>query len=166
MRSILLATVASSLVAMPRAFDNATAKPAAARVEPQLTGVAALSLPTRVNKRGSETKYPFESLDAVGKAFGVKNKSAAQLSSIVSNANRKNTEVIKDEAGNVVYQTKEISGPDGSKVSVPDTSKPKTKPVKKFFAYDVTPEYKAANKEAFAKGGNFEGAITLVFREL
>lgn len=151
---------ASALTALPIAFEN---KPA--RVEPALTGIGKITMPTRVSKRGSETKYPFDSLTEVGTAFGVKNKTAANLTSIVSNANRKAQIDKRDEAGNVVYHTKKLSDGAGGVTEVPDTSKPVKIATKKFFAFDVTEEYKKANADAFKKGGDFEGATALVFRE-
>lgn len=166
MRSILLSTAALAVSAMPRAFDNAAAaKTAAPRVEPVLTGAAKITMPTRTSKRGSESKYPFDSLTEVGMAFGVKNKTAAQLSSIVSNANRKHLAEVKDATGNTVYETKVIKGADGTETNVPDTSKPKTEATKHFFAFDVDADYRKANADAFKKDGAFEGATVLVFRD-
>lgn len=166
MRSILMNTAALTVAAMPRAFDNTAATPKAARVEPAFTSASKITLPTRTNRRGSESKYPFDSLTEAGMAFGVKNKNAQSLSSIISNANRKNMTPKTDEAGNALYETKELAGQDGTKTVVPDTSKPKMVATKKFFAFDVTPEYKKANVDMFKKDAPFEGATTLVFREL
>lgn len=170
--STIAAASALALVANARGFANAetpatteAAKAKAERIEPVLTGAGKITLPTRTSKRGSESKYPFASLTEVGMAFGVKNKTAANLSSIVSNANRKHQVPVTDENGNAVYDTKEIRGADGTVTNVPDTSKPKMQAGKRFFAFDVTPEYRKANAEAFAKGGTFEGASALVFRE-
>jgi len=171
MRSTLMTSAALAITAMPRAFASeapaaATTATKAPRVEPVLTSVAKIALPVRENKRGSESKYSFDALTEVGTAFGVKNKTAAQLSSIVSNANRKARTPELDANGQAMYATKEITGPDGvTKMTVPDTDKPKTVETKHFFAFDVTDEYRKANKDAFAKGGAFEGVNTLVFRD-
>lgn len=171
MHKLMINTALSTAaLAMPRAFANdpaagtATPRSNAPRVEPQLTAVASITMPTRSSKRGSVSIYPFANLTTVGQAFGVKNKTAAQLSSIVSNANRKALVPVTDENG-PVYDTKEISGADGTKTVVPDTSKPKMTASKHFFAFDVTAEYKKANAEAFKKDGPFEGATALVFRD-
>lgn len=142
------------------AFANA-----APRVEPITTAAATMALPERASKRGSETKYPFASLTAVGMAFGVKNKNAANLSSIVSNQNRKMVKPVLGEDGKPTYGTKELTAEDGTKSTVPDTSKPITATEAHYFAFDVTPEYRAANKAAFAKDGPFEGVQVLVFRD-
>jgi len=158
---------ATALTTMPVAFDNtATAAPKKAeRVAPALTSAAKIAMPERKSKRGSETLYPFDSLTEVGMAFGVKNKTAANLTSIVSNANRKAKVNETDGAGNTVYHTKKATDQSGNPIDVPDTSKPKQIETKKFFAFDVTAEYKKANADAFKKDGPFEGATALVFRE-
>ncbi len=162
--STIAGIAAVALAADPRAFANPAGN-TAKRVEPVLTGIAAIPLPERASKRGSISLYPFDTLANVGEAFGVTNKTAAQLSSIVSNANRKAMVPETDAAGNAVYNTKELVGADGSKTTVPDSNNPKMKAGKHFFAFDVTPEYRDANKASFAKGATFEGATVLVFRD-
>ena len=162
-KTILTASAAAlTLAANPRAFDNAgaAAKPATPRVEPVLTGAFKIDMPERQSKRGSESKYPFDTLTEIGQAFGVKNKTASQLSSIVSNANRKALVEVKDAAGNTLYETKELTGADGTKTVVPDTSKPKTEATKHFFAHDVDAAMKAK-----IKGTPLEGSTVLVFRD-
>lgn len=152
------------------AFDNTAAAPAAEttatktsapRVEPDLAGVGFKlpTLPEKSSKRGSQSLYPFDKL-AVGEAFGVKNKTAANLSSIVSNANRKNTRELKDAEGNTVYETKVLKGADGSETTVPDTSKPKREAVKHFYAIDVDGDMKKQ-----IKGTPLEGSTVLVCRD-
>lgn len=139
------------------AFANETAK----RVEPVLTAVATgIAMPERASKRGSVSLYPFDTLATVGAAFGVKNKTAAQLSSIVSNANRKAMTPELDAAGNKVYNTKEITGADGTKTTVPDTANPKMVATKHFFAHDVTPDYAKT-----LKGTPLEDSSVVVFRD-
>lgn len=152
---------ATTALVSARAFAGV----AAPRVEPVLTGAATLTMPTRASKRGSESKYPFASLTAVGMAFGVTNKTAANLSSIVSNANRKMVKPVLGDDGKATFATKEIKDADGNTTTVPDTSKPITAPTAHYFAFDVTPEYRTQNKEAFAKDGTFAGATVLVFRD-
>jgi len=156
-RSILLACAAATVTA--RAFDNATAAPKAARVEPSLTGVFKIDMPERKNRRGSTSIYSFDSLTEVGMAFGVKNKDAASLSSVVSNANKKARIDETDANGNVVYETKTLTGGDGTKTDVPDTTKPRKIATKEFFAVDVD----AAMKKKIA-GTPLEGSKALVFR--
>lgn len=157
MRKIALATLAS---ASAPAFANPSPTAPAKRVEPVLTeAVAGIAMPTKTSKRGSVSLYPFASLE-IGQCFGVKNKTAAQLSSIVSNANRKAMEQAKDEAGNLLFETKTISGADGSTTEVPDASKPKMVATKHFFAHDVDAEYAKT-----IKGTKLEGSTVLVFRD-
>lgn len=139
---------------------SAFANTAAARVDPQLTGAAKLAIPERVSKRGSESKYPFASLTEIGMAFGVKNKKASQLSSIVSNANRKNVVAVKDEAGNAVFNTKTVKDAAGNDIQVPDAASPKTEIKAHFIAYDVTPELAKS-----LKGTPLEGASAIVQRD-
>lgn len=158
MRKTLI-TTALVASAAPVAFANEGAK--AARVEPELSGgIFKLDIPERKSKRGSESKYPFASLTEVGTAFGVKNKTAAQLSSIVSNANRKYLRPETDANGNAVYETKEITGADGTKTVVPDNSKPRMVADRHFFALDVD----ADMKKKIAKTP-LDGSSVLVFRD-
>jgi hypothetical protein len=130
------------------------------RIEPQLTEViSGITMPTRTSKRGSVSLYPFASLK-VGECFGVKNKTVANLSTIVSNANRKAMEQAKDEKGNPLFETKTIQGQDGSTTEVPDAAKPKMIATKRFFAFEVDAEYAKT-----IKGTKLEGSTVLVFRD-
>lgn len=137
------------------AFANAVP-----RVEPVLAaGVIKLELPKRETKRGSVSVYPFASLTEVGMAFGVKNKTAAKMSSIVSNANRKAQINKTDEAGATIFKTKEITAADGSKTVVP-TDKPEKVAGMRYFALDVS-----ADQAKALKGTALEGSTVLVYRE-
>lgn len=144
-----------------RAFANAPGTAASKRTEPQLTGTFALAVPAgkTSSNRGSKSPYPFDTIEA-GQAFGVKNKTAKQLSSIVSNQNRKdsNHRPVKDDAGNIVYKMNDLTAPDGSVTKVP-TKEPETEQIKTFVAYDVDAELKAK-----IKGTPLEGSSVLVFR--
>lgn len=123
---------------MPDA-KNAT-KP---RVEPEITAVAApgaIPMPERKNNRGSKTNYPFDQLTAKGMSFGVKNKTAKGLASIVSNQNKKNKVQATDENGNKIFEMKELKADDGTVTKVPDTDNPKMVVEKHFFAVDVDPK--------------------------
>lgn len=152
--------IAMTTIARPIAFASAPTPPAPKpeRVEPTLTGVAALEMPVRASRRGSESKYPFATLE-IGQAFGVKNKTAAQLSSIVSNANRKYQVNKTDAAGNVVFKTNEMKDAAGNVTHVP-TDQPEKIAGRHFFAIDVDGDY--AKK---IKGTPLEGAKVLVFRD-
>jgi hypothetical protein len=156
--------LSSAMTAMPLAFANVAGAAKVERVDPELAGTGKLALPERKSKRGSESKYPFASLTEIGMAFGVKNKTAAQLSSIVSNANRKALIAKTDANGGTVYKTKEVTDAAGNKTVVP-TTEPEMIATAHFFAFDITDDYRTANKAAFAKGGPFEGAAVLVFRD-
>lgn len=165
MRKIVLMNAATAALAMPLAYasapgDGAAPKaPAKPRVEPVLAGVN-LDIPMPQRARpGSEPKYPFAELE-VGKAFGIKNKTAKDMGSVISAANRRYSEVKKDDAGNVVYQMKELEGEGGVKMSVPDTTKPEKVATRHFFAVDVT-----AEQAKTFKGTPNEGIKVLVYRD-
>lgn len=116
------------------ASDETTTK----RVAPDLTAISsAVEMPKKVSNRGSKSLYPFDKLE-VGQSFGVKNKTAAGMASIISNQNRKHREEKKDEAGNTVFETKELKGADGTVTEVP-TDKPVMIVNKHFFANDCDP---------------------------
>lgn len=140
--------------------DTTTApKPRAARVEPIITSVIAIELPERT-KRGSGPKYPFESL-TVGTAFGLKNKVAKDMASVISAANRRYTTNATDENGNIQYHTKELTTAEGVKMNVPDNTKPKKVPTRHFFALDVDKEMAAK-----LKGTELEGSKVLISRDI
>lgn len=156
--------LASTVVAMPRAFASNppadASKTKEARVEPVLTAVhSGIAMPVTTSNRGSKSIYNFDGLVNVGDAFGVKNKTAASLSSIVSNANKKAMQNKTDATGATIYKTKEITDPTtGAKVTVPSTEAERVS-TKKFKAFDVTP---AMAKDI--KGTPLEGSKALVFR--
>lgn len=129
------ATATASGAAAPK-----PTKPNAPRVAPVLTAVSnAVSMPERSSNRGSKTSYPFEALTVVGMSFGVVNKTAANLASIISNQNRKAGEVKKDANGAVVYKTQPMTAPDGTVTHVP-TGEPERHEPKHFFAVDCDPK--------------------------
>lgn len=124
----------------PANAPKADAKKNPPRVAPVLTIVSnAVPMPERSSNRGSKTSYPFEALTAVGMSFGVVNKSAANLASIISNQNRKAGEVKKDATGAVIYKTQPMTAPDGTVTHVP-TGEPERNEPKHFFAVDCDPK--------------------------
>lgn len=171
-------SAATVLAAMPAAFANAApkasdtpntgapagnttgAKAVTKRTEPEITAIAAIPLPVNVKAaRGSKSPYPFDTLE-VGKAFGIKNKTAKQLSSIVSNQNRKdsNHRQVKDSNGNVVYKMTEMKDQNGNVTKVP-TNEAETEQIKEFRAYDVNEEIAKS-----IKGTPLEGSSVIVYR--
>lgn len=166
--SLLASSVAMSAFANTAGKSgNNTTPPAAAttdakadRVDPVLTGAFKIEPPAKTSRRGSTTKYPFDTLTEVGMAFGVKNKTAKALGSVISNANKRNSVVKRDENNNVVYKTKALKAADGSTTNVPDTSKPETIPTKHFYAVDVSAEYAKT-----LEGTPLVGSTVLVFRD-
>lgn len=124
----------------PAAAPAAKQVGAVKRVAPELTAVSkAIPIPTNVNTRGSKSLYPFDSLTEVGMSFGMKNKKASSLASIVSNQNRKALEPKKDENGNIVYKQKEMKDASGNVTYVP-TGDPEMVQTKKFQVADVDPK--------------------------
>lgn len=129
----------------PEAPAVAPAAPAAAKTEttkriaPELTTITSnVEMPKKVNKRGSKSLYPFEKLE-VGQSFGVTNKTAAGMASIISNQNRKHRVEKTDDQGNTVFETKDLKGSDGTVTQVP-TDKPVMIVNKHFFASDCNPK--------------------------
>lgn len=147
-------------------MSTTTTKTAAKRIDPVFVGnvgaPGSLPLPIRTNTRGSTSVYPFDTLTAAGSYFGLKNKTAAQLQSIIGNVNRKHLVPKKNAEGHVVYKTKELTDAEGKKIGdVPDTENPELIANKHFFAFDVDADYKKK-----LKGTEFEGATVLVFRDI
>jgi len=132
------ATAAVSATATPaKAAPAATATKT--RIAPELTEISsAVEMPKKTSNRGSKSLYPFGKLE-VGQSFGVTNKTAAGMASIISNQNRKNREEKVDENGNAVFETKELKGQDGAITTVP-TDKPVITVNKHFFASDCDPK--------------------------
>lgn len=111
-----------------------------ARIEPILTAVSTdVPMPVRASKRGSKSNYDFDTLTAVGASFGVLNKTAANLYSIVLNANKKAMQPKRDDKGAIVFKTSKLTGADGSVTDVP-TNDPEMVATKRFFAVDVDPK--------------------------
>jgi hypothetical protein len=122
--------------------------------------LAALGLTLPATKsRGTKSKYAFDSLTAVGMVLGVKGKEARNLSSVVSNANRKYVTQVTGADGLPVFETKQIAGADGQIMNVPDTTKPVTTAERKFRAVEVTAEIKAS-----LVGTPLEGSDALIER--
>lgn len=124
------------------------------RVAPELTTVSkAVPMPEpSTSRRGSKSPYPFDELTEGGMSFGIKNKTAKNMGSIVSNQNRKAMTEKKDAAGNVVFKMNEITDGAGNKTQVP-TTEPEMVPTKRFFAVDCDPKTDP------------DGASVRVFRE-
>lgn len=78
--------VVAAVAAAPAATKTVAGK---VRIAPELTAIRTdIQMPAK--KRGGMTgHYDFDSLSAVGASFGIKNKTAAQISSIVSKENRR-----------------------------------------------------------------------------
>ncbi len=146
MRSVLLASTVSAL-AMSPAFASAKTDPkpadpaptpattddtTKARIAPVIVGEPTkdVPMPTVTSKRGSKSVYPFDSLTEVGMSFAVANKTAADMTAIVSAVNRKHQVVKTNSDGTPAKRT--IKGV--------LTDKNEMVSIKHFKAFDVTDE--------------------------
>lgn len=124
----------------PAAAPTTTAA-TTSRIAPVLTGVSnTVTMPEPITtRRGSKSPYPFDALTEVGSSFGIKNKTAKNMLSIVSNQNRKNRVQKIGADGNPIFKTSEMKDAEGNVTIVP-TEKPEMVPTKKFFAVDCDPK--------------------------
>lgn len=120
------------------------AKPAAAAVaKPEITVIgvsSAVVMPVnRAGKRGSKNKYDLTAL-AVGQSLAIKGRKASNLTSTLSTNNRADEFAVfkRDETGAVVFGTKEVTAPDGTKTNVKGDAIVLSRRV--FFATDCDPK--------------------------
>lgn len=118
------------------------------RVAPIIAPVSsAVAMPERSSlNKGSKSLYPFASLVAVGQSFGVKNKTAKQLASIVSNANKnaadhatKHPVQKKDANGQPIPKTTPVTDPSGIVTQVP-TGEFENEDAREYFVVDTDPK--------------------------
>lgn len=140
---------------------KAPSVPTGPRTAPITSAAVKIEITLPERKRGNASTYPFDTLVEPGMVFGVKGKPAKNLSSVISNVNKRFVKTITDEHGNPTFETKPMHGPDGSVMQVPDTSKPKTHIERKFRAIDVTPDIAKS-----LKGTPLEGFDTLIQRTI
>lgn len=112
--------------------------------------------PQRAKPRGPGSKFPFDNLE-VGGFFGVADRTAKSLATIIGNQNRKHMVDKTDANGSVVYEQNEIKAADGSVSYVPKVPlKAERVAAKRFYAVDVSEADKAT----------YPGASVLVVREV
>lgn len=136
------------------AAAKAGRKPGVPTVAPELTAVsAAVPMPTPPARgnRGRGSNYPFDELEP-GQSFGVKNKTLKQMSSIISNQNKKARVNKTDDNGNVIYKTTTAKDANGNVQTLP-TDKPETIATKVFFGVECDPK------------ADPDGAAVRVFRQ-
>lgn len=124
--------------------DGTTQPAANGDAKPKGPTIAAIRtdipIPSKTNSlRGVKSPYEFEKLP-MGGSRGVMDKTVKQLSSVVSNFNRRpdNREIVKNEDGSTVFEMQEIKAPDGTITKVP-TSVAVTRPKIEIVAVAVDP---------------------------
>lgn len=128
----------SAFAAAKTADNPATTETTTTRAAPVLTAVtSAVPMPERKAARGSKSAFNFDGLTEVGMSFGVKDRTAASLTSVVHTANKKAMIDKTDATGAKVFKTIEIKDANGvvvgSTVSATETEKVAGK---HFFAVD------------------------------
>lgn len=149
MRKIALLGASSAMVTAfaagdaPAAPKPATAargrtgpKPGSERVAPVISEIDS-DVPLPAQKSRGNSSYPFDSLAAPGQSFHVANKTAKQLSSIVSAANRKRAVEKRDVNGAIVMKTVKIKDADGKTIGTQPGDKPEMVNTVVFEAVDV-----------------------------
>lgn len=122
---------------LPSVTETTTKKP---RVEPVIIGVSsAVPMPTIGKKRGSKPMYDFDLLTSVGMSLAIKNKKAADISAIVSSANRKAMVQKTNEDGTKVFKMTDVKDAAGNVVGSTPTAEPVMEATKHFFAHDCDP---------------------------
>jgi hypothetical protein len=118
---------------------------------PVIGEISAAPLPQVTRARGGKAAsiWPFDKLEAPQKdeagnivaafSFPVTGKTKREMSTIVSNANRKNRVPKTDANGATVYKTKELKDAAGNVTNVP-TNEPELVAAKHFVVYEVKPE--------------------------
>lgn len=128
-------TTAKQTAPVPTPPVPAAAKPTGVTIGDVRSDVVAPGRPAK--RGGSSSSYPFDKLTVVGASFGVIGKTARQMASAITNAQKRFAEDKRDENGNIVYQT--AKGEGGAIVT---TNKPVRVVTRKFYAVDVKPEDK------------------------
>lgn len=112
---------------------------AKARVAPVLTAISSdVPMPQVSTRRGNNSIYPFEKLE-VGQSFGILNKTAKNMGSVVTSANKRFMVDAVDSEGKPIYKTQEVKAADGTVSKVPTLEREKA-PGKVFAAFDVDPK--------------------------
>jgi hypothetical protein len=125
------------------ATDAAPAETVKARRDNEAAQIGAVSKAVPMpasTPRGTKSRYPFDDLTEVGMSIPVLNKTAAQLRTLVSQANSKNKVKKTDAAGNVIFKTTEVRDAEGNVTGRTPTSEPEMVAGKVFFASDCNPE--------------------------
>ena len=119
---------------------DATDKPARVYEAAKLAAIRTdLPVPAGAGRssRGGRSLYPFDDLE-IGGSFAVLNKTAKQMASTVSGANKRHQVDAKDANGNTIFKTQEVKAADGTISHVP-TLDPKKVAGRVFVVLDVDP---------------------------
>lgn len=131
--------MAATPVPAPAAAKGKPGRKPGPVIAPEITAVSsAVPMPPRPTAgRAQKSIYPFDLLE-VGGSFGVKNKTAEQLGSVVSNQNKRARVPQRDTLGNIVYEMTDATGPTGESMKVP-TANPVLIDGKTYFVVNVDP---------------------------
>lgn len=153
MRKIVM-TAATLAATTPLAFASAPAPtkgttatataPAANKTGPKKDRVAPVvsavttdvPMPEFSTNRGSKSLYPFDDL-AVGGSFGVANKTLKQMSSIISNQNRKTPGQKRDDNGALMFEQVPVKDANNNVIGHQPGEPIMLPPVKEFRGADV-----------------------------
>ena len=108
----------------------------AAKIAAPRTDIAIPATAGRSN-RGGRSLYPFDDLEVNG-SFAVLNKTAKQMASTVSGANKRHMVDATDTVGNKIFKTQDVKQADGSIVKQPTLETEKV-PGRIFVVADVDP---------------------------
>lgn len=136
----------AGVAAPPAAAAPAAAKKKPAeRVAPEIAGIdKGIPLPAAAkSNRGSKSAYEFDALE-VGDSIAILNKTAKQISSIVSNQNRKDSNqrpaLNADGSQKMKIEQREIKDAAGNVVGKQPVNVPETEWIKEFRVVDVDPK--------------------------
>lgn len=173
MRNLSMLLAATSLAVTPQAFANpkndkptepaadATATTATTgtqdRAAPVIGEIAFLALPAKTpSKAGGRSSYDFDKLDAPRQddsgntlyaSFPVMNKTAKQLRSVVSAANKRQLRDASNEDGSAKFKMKSLKDENGNSVSIA-TSEREQEYAKYFRVVEMNPSTDPAGAAA------------------
>lgn len=141
----LLSAIAFSAEGAAAGAATATKEKQKPRVAPEILGIDTdVPMPEGARTaRGTKSPYEFDKLE-VGHSIPIKNKTAKQISSIVSNQNRKdsNQQQKKNADGSLAFKNEkqDMKDANGNVVGSSMVQVPDMEPIKEFRVLDVDPK--------------------------